>query len=78
MTKTDDQQFIVPGDPITYMITVSNSGPLGVEGARVQDIIGVDLISASWICMPGSGASCTGSGEDDIDDLSADTHAGVA
>ena len=69
VTKTDGQQTLVPGDPITYMITVTNDGPFDVVGARVQDIIPIELSSATWDCMPGTGASCTAKGIDDIDDL---------
>ena len=69
VSKTDGQQNLVPGDPITYMITVSNNGPLDVVGAGVHDSLPMELSSATWSCIPGTNASCTDSGTGDINDL---------
>ena len=69
VTKTDGQQILVPGDPITYMITVTNNGPFAVVGASVQDTLPGELMQGMWECFPGAGASCNTPGNDNIDEL---------
>lgn len=67
ITKSDGKDTIVPGQPIDYLITVSNIGDMDVSGARVVDILPVELEDASWICVPGVGAACPTDGVGGID-----------
>ncbi len=62
---------IVPGQPISYTVTVTNNGPSTAVGARVLDVIPSVLTSPTWSCTAnGSGALCgTGNGSGDIDVL---------
>lgn len=69
VTKTDNQEIFRSGEPVTYTITVSNAGPVGVIGASVQDILPDELSQAQWVCTPGNGATCSASGDGDISDL---------
>ena len=69
ITKAAEPATMVPGDPITYMITLGNAGPLDVIGARVQDLLPTALTGATWECLPDLTAACTASGSGDIDDL---------
>jgi uncharacterized repeat protein (TIGR01451 family) len=69
--KTSSPEKYVPGAPLTYTIVVSNGGPSGADGARVQDALPPALAAFTWTCTPsGAGASCgTASGNGDIDAL---------
>jgi uncharacterized repeat protein (TIGR01451 family) len=69
--KTSRPSPYVPGAPLTYTIVVSNGGPSGANGARVQDTLPAALAAFTWTCTPsGAGASCgTASGSGDIDVL---------
>ncbi len=62
VTKTDGRATVVPGQPVTYTITVSNLGPSHATGATVTDTPPAVLLSASWTCTPAGGASCTAAG----------------
>jgi uncharacterized repeat protein (TIGR01451 family) len=46
------------GDPVTYTILVSNSGPSAVTGARLSDLLPAALTAAQWTCTPSLGAVC--------------------
>ncbi len=48
--KTDGRVEAVPGNPLTYVITVTNAGPDAVVGARVLDPLPADLVDVSWSC----------------------------
>ncbi|AKS41519.1 DUF11 domain-containing protein [Wenzhouxiangella marina] len=67
VSKTDGTNFIPPGEPVVYTITVANAGPQDVVGARVLDVLPATLSSASWSCVADAGASCPVSGSGDID-----------
>ncbi len=62
---------IVPGQPISYKITVANDGPSSVTDARVLDPMPTQLVNPTWSCaVSGVGASCrTGNGTGNIDAL---------
>ena len=68
VTKTDGQTVVVPGQSITYTITVGNAGPSSVTGATVTDTLPAALQSATWTCTASSGSSCTASGAGSIGD----------
>jgi uncharacterized repeat protein (TIGR01451 family) len=71
ISKTSSPNPYVPGAPLTYTIVVSNGGPSGADGARVQDTLPAALAGFTWTCTPsGAGASCgTASGSGNIDAL---------
>ena len=67
ITKTDGRETINAGEPLTWVIEVTNNGPLPVEGARVRDILPPAREPlASWQCAASAGASCTASGTGSI------------
>ena len=59
ITKDDGLTTVVPGDPVSYTVTVGNSGPFGVNGASVADVLPASLTGATWTCVAAGGASCT-------------------
>lgn len=72
LTKTDGVTSVVPGENITYTITVSNSGPSSIVGATVVDTMPTDITGVTWTCAPASSSppsttSCDlANGSDDI------------
>jgi len=60
ITKTNNSDFVNGGAAVEYMITVTNPGPAGVIGARVEDAIGAgtDFSAALWTCTPLNNAAC--------------------
>ena len=69
VTKTDGQTTAVPGQPVTYTITVSNAGPTAAAGAAVIDTIPAALVGATWTCSASPGSTCTASGSGNINDM---------
>ncbi|MBK8182494.1 MAG: DUF11 domain-containing protein [Candidatus Competibacteraceae bacterium] len=71
LSKASTPNPYVPGQPLTYTITVNNAGPSDATNARVQDTVPVQLAGFAWTCAPASaGASCaTASGTGNIDAL---------
>lgn len=59
----------VPGTNVVYTIVVSNRGPTGIQGLRVQDPLPPDITTASWTCAvtQGQGACAQGTGTGPID-----------
>jgi len=68
VVKEDGGVAIVPGQPITYSITVTNNGPNPVVGATVTDYFPPELHSITWTCEATVGSFCTESGTGDIVD----------
>jgi len=64
----DGVRFVEDDGVLDYAITVHNAGPENALGARVQDTLPATLIGAEWTCTPLGGASCSPSGNGDIDD----------
>jgi uncharacterized repeat protein (TIGR01451 family) len=65
---TNGKKFFVGGQQADYTITVQNLGTVDAHAASVQDLLPANLISATWDCVPASGASCTASGSGSITD----------
>lgn len=79
IAKTNGQTQSVPGQPITYTIIVTNnSTTTPVTNATVSDNIPAELLSVSWICTPAGGASCTPSGNGNINDSTVDLPANAS
>ncbi len=57
VSKTDGQAAAVPAQPLTYTITVANTGPLVLASARVTDSFPAAL-SCSTTCSGTGGATC--------------------
>ena len=68
LTKTDGLTDEIPGTPVTYTITVSNSGPDGVTGANVTDNFAGILSGVTWSCVGNLGGTCTLAGAGNINE----------
>jgi uncharacterized repeat protein (TIGR01451 family) len=68
VTKTDGQTVVLPGQTVSYTITVTNSGPAAATGAAVRDILPSSLTSATWTCSASGSASCSANGTGNIND----------
>ena len=81
VTVTDKQTSAVPGEGVTYIVTVANAGPGAAVGAAVTDDFPAGL-TCTWTCVGVGGATCTaGPVSGDIDDtagLPAGSAAGYA
>ncbi|HEX4962806.1 MAG TPA: hypothetical protein VF173_18365 [Thermoanaerobaculia bacterium] len=58
ITKTDGKNTVVPGDPVTYTIVVTNAGPSNAVNASVTDNPPALLQNVQWTCAAAGGASC--------------------
>lgn len=75
VTKTADLRILksgsstaVAGQPVSYTIKVSNTGPSDVTGARVQDIIPADILNPVWsVTASGTAAANLLSGAGNVD-----------
>ena len=61
VTKTDGLASALPGDVVTYVVTVSNSGPSDAVGATLTDAVPATLTGVTWTCAAING-SCSASG----------------
>lgn len=50
LLKTDNTDTAVPGDNLTYVITVENRGPSDVVNATFEDNLPPELTNATWTC----------------------------
>jgi uncharacterized repeat protein (TIGR01451 family) len=59
ITKSDGQSAINPGEPITYTLRVSNSGPSTASNVTVTDNVPATITNVSWTCtIPAGTGSC--------------------
>lgn len=66
LVKTGPATF-VPGQPLTYVIVVTNAGPTAVTGATVGDTFAAALSAVSWtVAYTGAGSDGPQSGSGDI------------
>jgi uncharacterized repeat protein (TIGR01451 family) len=64
--------FAYVGDPVSYILTVSNNGPANAGTVTVQDIVPANIGTVTWVCVliggtgdcdgPASGTGASGSG----------------
>jgi hypothetical protein len=76
ISKTNNSDYINDAQPVPYLITVRNDGPGAVVGARVEDALAPDFVSAQWQCEADATAWCPPSGSGALDirvDLPAQT-----
>ena len=59
VSKTDASSTETPGTQVTYVITVSNGGPLAAPSVTVTDNFPSTLAGCSTICVGAGGGSCT-------------------
>lgn len=59
VTKSDGVTSYTPGNPVTYSIAVTNTGPANITGATVTDTFPAIITNSIWNCAPAGGATCT-------------------
>ncbi|MGW1147259.1 SpaA isopeptide-forming pilin-related protein [Streptomyces sp. NPDC002454] len=69
VTKTADAEAYVPGRPLTYTVTVTNTGPQDAHAVRVVDPLPAALTDVGWTCTAeGAASACAEpSGTGDLD-----------
>ena len=70
VSKTAAPSPYVPGERLTYTITVANAGPSDAVGATVTDPLPAELASAgfTWTCRASGSSACTPSGAGGVAD----------
>ena len=61
LSMTDGQDYYTLSGTVTYIITVTNSGPSNVTGPGgviFSDAMPTQVLSWSWSCAPSGGATC--------------------
>ncbi|MDW8145873.1 MAG: hypothetical protein RMJ48_06190 [Roseiflexaceae bacterium] len=66
ITRTSIPATPQAGWPITYTLTVANSGPSIATGARVVNAFPISVTNVIWSCSATSGSSCPLSGSGNI------------
>jgi uncharacterized repeat protein (TIGR01451 family) len=69
ITKTDNTTTATPGGTVTYTITASNVGPLGIFFAHVDDTFPSTLHNISWTCTATPGSACNPGGSGGLHEL---------
>ncbi len=57
-----------PDQDVSYRVTVNNLGNMDINQAQLQDILPINLDNISWTCQALGAASCSNSGNTDIND----------
>ena len=65
--KTDNQTTATPGESVTYIVTVTNNGPIDVAGATVSDLFPSDLTNITYSSV--STGTVTGNTTDGTGDI---------
>ena len=60
---------VIPGDPVTYTITVANLGPGDTIGAIVTDAFPAAILGVAWTCVGSGGGVCAASGSGNLVDV---------
>ena len=67
VTKTNGQAATVPGQVVTWTVTVSNAGPAAATGAILADAPPASVSGLTWTCTASPGSFCPASGSGPID-----------
>ena len=67
VTKTDGRASALPGDVVTYTVSVSNAGPSDAVGASVVDVVPATLTGVTWTCTAVNGV-CPASGSGSLNE----------
>jgi uncharacterized repeat protein (TIGR01451 family) len=60
VSVTNDRDVLVEGEPVTYVVVVSNAGPNAVASVRVRGTVASALVNPVWRCLDGaSGDPCS-------------------
>ncbi len=62
ISKTDNRDFVIPGQALAYAVIVFNNGPSTVTGIGITDSFPNQLSNVSWTCSATSGSNCGVSG----------------
>ena len=62
---------VTPGNTVTYTVVVTNAGAVAADGTVVNDAMPVGIAAWSWICAGTGGATCSASGNGNINDTIA-------
>jgi uncharacterized repeat protein (TIGR01451 family) len=62
LTITDNKTSVSPGDPISYIIMATNSGPSAASGVAITDYFPGSLTNMTWGCTTSAGSSCSPGG----------------
>ena len=49
---------VAPGAPITYTVSVTNSGPNSADGSTLTDTVPASISGVTWTCTASAGAAC--------------------
>ena len=61
--KSVDATSVIPGDTVTYTVTVTNTGTVAANNTLVTDAVPNGITGWTWTCAASGGATCpTGSG----------------
>jgi uncharacterized repeat protein (TIGR01451 family) len=55
---TDGSCYVLPGESLSYTVTVENNGLSNAPAASVSDTAPAELTVSSWTCSASGGASC--------------------
>ncbi|HMP41758.1 MAG TPA: hypothetical protein PKA05_15370, partial [Roseiflexaceae bacterium] len=66
ISKTVSPATLVPGNPITYTLVITNNGPSDANGATVIDTFPSEISGISWTCSATTGSTCPASGSGNI------------
>jgi uncharacterized repeat protein (TIGR01451 family) len=67
VTKKASGKTYLPGQPLTFTVTVANHGPDDVTAARVHDAVPAGITGVTWTCAAVAGR-CVPSGSGSIDE----------
>ncbi len=59
VTKSSSPDVLVPGEAVTYTVTVTNDGPSQANGVRVLDLVPAAVLAPSASCATDAPNTCT-------------------
>ncbi len=57
--QTSDPISYIPGQDLSYQITVSNAGPAAANATSLIDFFPASLSDIDWLCTPNNSATCS-------------------